>query len=1175
MAQIVYRDENFQTLYVDVNAQHPEVTIGRHQDNMLVIAKKALSRYHAKALFQNGRYYLVDLNSSNGTYVNNQRITQQEIKPGDLLRFGDINTEFIETAAASAPPSIPVPQNIPPMSVPRQAGNMPPQGMIPSQGMMPPRTMPAPMPSGMVPPPPQTPMMPGNINRPISGNGPYRPTIPNQPSYEEDMARIEASSALPATGNVGISAPPPRNASAMPMPPSMRHAHGMPAPNPAPQATVPSAPPVPAPAQNNLVMDANVAPASFDPTTMGRQVQPPPPAFIEPSEATCAEPLNDIIETANAAPSNQEAPIPAEASNEQSQSSDDQPNSNFSENNQDPNTSGITARSSYDPALQRRQPRSAIYSRVSPIAEAVQAGSSQEQPPQRMHTQPPQYGGRYGRGAQPQRQRVSTGHTQPSSSDNEIQNPENVSASTEIPTNSFVEAPNPETAHENLPSSDPMVPQEDHDFEEQDPGSRSVIIEMPMGFMEESSDDSVSQTSIPRKDIPHEAESQPDQPASADSGYEFPQDFLSLKAELLAKISEIEVLKNQIAEMSTQAPSANPEVSSEKLQEIETAHRIEIEKLKKEYETSHHNEEISHHEEIEKLKKEYEISHHDEVEKLRHALKNQEESYQMLSTQLDELETQHKAEIAQLKAQHEEDITSLKSENNGSGISEEKLQEIETAHQNEIIKIREEIQGELQERFNELLNERIDEVTSQSEAEIAQLNAEHEETVAKLKTNPEEILFSPRKLQEMETEHQKALAEAKEQGHRETTDKYEAILKEKESSFQEKLDELNARYEAETADHKADTAKYEADVAKYKADVTKYEADIAIFEAEASKHEAEVAKHEAESAQHETETAKHQAEITQLKEDLEKSDTELSKLKSEISRIKKNSDEEAAQYEEQIAALNEQLNQKQLEQTDNANLTNSYESQIAELKSRITRMQEEMEAELDQVAQEAADDTAAHFKEKIAALQQNQQKAIEQAANDAADETAAHFEARIAELQQTQQEEIDKAVINATQKYEAQIADLHQIQQVAVEKAIKETNDQAAQQYEAQIEQLRQDQQSAIDIAIQKSNAEMAENYERQIEALKQEQLNRIQATEQTFKTQIDELNTRLQSHETDCTDEFKQLWRSRFTDIIGYAENLERVADKLNMNQVDAKSLEHIHSILDVLRFCAAELDN
>ena len=56
---------------------------------------KVLSRAHAKILFEDGKFYLVDTGSSNGSFVNNIRLSKcgeeskvTEIFSGDSLRFG-------------------------------------------------------------------------------------------------------------------------------------------------------------------------------------------------------------------------------------------------------------------------------------------------------------------------------------------------------------------------------------------------------------------------------------------------------------------------------------------------------------------------------------------------------------------------------------------------------------------------------------------------------------------------------------------------------------------------------------------------------------------------------------------------------------------------------------------------------------------------------------------------------------------------------------------------------------------------------------------------------------------------------------------------------------------------------------------------------------------------------
>ncbi len=66
-------------------------TIGRTNGNNLIISGRTVSRRHARLWFDNGQWYLEDLQSANGTMVNNVRIFQQPValKDGDVINFGD------------------------------------------------------------------------------------------------------------------------------------------------------------------------------------------------------------------------------------------------------------------------------------------------------------------------------------------------------------------------------------------------------------------------------------------------------------------------------------------------------------------------------------------------------------------------------------------------------------------------------------------------------------------------------------------------------------------------------------------------------------------------------------------------------------------------------------------------------------------------------------------------------------------------------------------------------------------------------------------------------------------------------------------------------------------------------------------------------------------------------
>jgi len=64
------------------------LTIGRETDNMLIIPDPSVSRHHARIAVENGALVVYDLNSTNGVYVNEQRVSKQSLRAGDIVRFG-------------------------------------------------------------------------------------------------------------------------------------------------------------------------------------------------------------------------------------------------------------------------------------------------------------------------------------------------------------------------------------------------------------------------------------------------------------------------------------------------------------------------------------------------------------------------------------------------------------------------------------------------------------------------------------------------------------------------------------------------------------------------------------------------------------------------------------------------------------------------------------------------------------------------------------------------------------------------------------------------------------------------------------------------------------------------------------------------------------------------------
>src|SRR5512135_775122 len=75
------------------------MVIGRGSECQIPILDSSLSRAHAQVLKkESGRFYVSDLGSTNGTYLNEQKLTSSravEVKNGDLLKMGNLIFKFI------------------------------------------------------------------------------------------------------------------------------------------------------------------------------------------------------------------------------------------------------------------------------------------------------------------------------------------------------------------------------------------------------------------------------------------------------------------------------------------------------------------------------------------------------------------------------------------------------------------------------------------------------------------------------------------------------------------------------------------------------------------------------------------------------------------------------------------------------------------------------------------------------------------------------------------------------------------------------------------------------------------------------------------------------------------------------------------------------------------------
>jgi pSer/pThr/pTyr-binding forkhead associated (FHA) protein len=80
------------------------VTIGRLPENTIVIDNPAVSSHHACIFRDGGRHVIEDLRSTNGTFVNQMRVTRQTLQQGDVVLIGKHKLVFDQLAADDAVP---------------------------------------------------------------------------------------------------------------------------------------------------------------------------------------------------------------------------------------------------------------------------------------------------------------------------------------------------------------------------------------------------------------------------------------------------------------------------------------------------------------------------------------------------------------------------------------------------------------------------------------------------------------------------------------------------------------------------------------------------------------------------------------------------------------------------------------------------------------------------------------------------------------------------------------------------------------------------------------------------------------------------------------------------------------------------------------------------------------
>jgi FHA domain len=69
-------------------------SVGSGADSQIALKDSTVSGQHASVRYEDGKFFLTDLDSSNGTFLNDRKIVREELKDNDVIRFGEIIVRF-------------------------------------------------------------------------------------------------------------------------------------------------------------------------------------------------------------------------------------------------------------------------------------------------------------------------------------------------------------------------------------------------------------------------------------------------------------------------------------------------------------------------------------------------------------------------------------------------------------------------------------------------------------------------------------------------------------------------------------------------------------------------------------------------------------------------------------------------------------------------------------------------------------------------------------------------------------------------------------------------------------------------------------------------------------------------------------------------------------------------
>jgi pSer/pThr/pTyr-binding forkhead associated (FHA) protein len=106
MAKLVIQNQGMTGRACELHTDR--TTVGRVEDNTFQISDPSVSSHHCEIQLRGTEILIRDLNSTNGSFINGEKITEQILKLGQILRLGQVELkleqEGVPAIASSAAP---------------------------------------------------------------------------------------------------------------------------------------------------------------------------------------------------------------------------------------------------------------------------------------------------------------------------------------------------------------------------------------------------------------------------------------------------------------------------------------------------------------------------------------------------------------------------------------------------------------------------------------------------------------------------------------------------------------------------------------------------------------------------------------------------------------------------------------------------------------------------------------------------------------------------------------------------------------------------------------------------------------------------------------------------------------------------------------------------------------